>query len=158
MGGAGRALSHEAVGARIVFESERVRRPPRSGIVAAVVHPAARSYRVLWDDGHTSIVIPAAGCTRIDPASRPADDADAFRLINDRIRDLEQAQPGMREFVCECADGRCTEAVQLTDAEYDLVRAPGGQFALVPGHEHPQESVLSRTGRFVVVTRTDERS
>jgi hypothetical protein len=139
-----------------VFESERVRRPPRSGIVAAVVHPAVRSYRVLWDDGHMSIVTPAAGCTSVDPESRPADDADAFRLINDRIRRLEQASQGSREFVCECVDGCCTEAMHMTNAEYDLMRAPGSQFALVPGHEHPpEESVLSRTERFVVVTRAD---
>jgi hypothetical protein len=152
---AGRRPSYEAVGARIVLESERVRRPPRSGIVAAVVHPGVRSYRVLWDDGHTSIVTPAAGCTRIDPKSRPADAADAFRLINDRIRELEQSHPGVRDFVCECVDGGCTEAMHMTAVEYDLMRAPGGQFALVPGHEHPpEESLLSRTDRFVVVTRS----
>jgi hypothetical protein len=135
MRAAGRPLAHDAVGARIVFESERVTRPPRSGIVAAIVHPAVPSYRVLWDDGHTSIVTPAAGCTRIDRESRPADDEDAFRLINDRIRRLEQARPEARDFVCECVDRGCTEAMHMTDAEYDLVRAPGGQFAVVPGHE-----------------------
>jgi hypothetical protein len=157
MRAAGRPLAHDAVGARIVFESERVTRPPRSGIVAAIVHPAVPSDRVLWDDGHTSIVTPAAGCTRIDPESRPADDEDAFRLINDRIRRLEQARTEARDFVCECVDGGCTEAMHMTDAEYDLVRAPGGQFAVVPGHERaPEELVLSRTERFVLVTRTGD--
>jgi hypothetical protein len=158
MSAVGRTLPHEAVGARIVFESERVTRPPRSGIVAAIVHPAVPSYRVLWDDGHTSIVTPAAGCTRIDPESRPADDEDAFRLINDRIRGLGQPRTGAaRDFVCECVDGGCTEAMHMTDAEYDLVRAPGGRFAVVPGHERaPEELVLSRTERFVLVTRTGD--
>jgi hypothetical protein len=156
MGAAGRTLPHEAVGARIVLESERATRPPRSGIVAAIVHSAVPSYRVLWDDGHTSIVTPAAGSTRIDPESRPADGEDAFRLINDRIRGLEQARTGARDFVCECVDGGCTEAMHMTDAEYDLVRAPGGQFAVVPGHERAPEVVLSRTERFVLVTRTAE--
>ena len=50
------------VGARVVAESESTERPARSGIVREVLReePAPR-YRVEWDDGHTTIFVPAAG-------------------------------------------------------------------------------------------------
>jgi hypothetical protein len=53
------------VGARIVVESERATRPPRRGLIEALLRNSPPAYRVLWDDGRTSIVRPAAGCARI---------------------------------------------------------------------------------------------
>ena len=55
------------VGDRVVAESESTERPARSGIVREVLReePAPR-YRVEWDDGHTTIYVPAAGALRAE--------------------------------------------------------------------------------------------
>ena len=50
------------VGDRVVAESESTERPPRTGTVREVLRgdPSPR-YRIEWDDGHTTIYVPAAG-------------------------------------------------------------------------------------------------
>jgi hypothetical protein len=49
-------------GDRVQVESESTERPPRTGVVEAVVHGTADlRYRIRWDDGHESIYTPAAG-------------------------------------------------------------------------------------------------
>jgi hypothetical protein len=53
-------------GDRIVVESERVSQAPRRGIVEEIVHDEPPRLRVRWDDGHTSIIAPAAGAVRIE--------------------------------------------------------------------------------------------
>jgi len=53
-------------GDRIVVESERVSQAPRRGIVEEILHDEPPRLRVRWDDGHTSIVAPAAGAVRIE--------------------------------------------------------------------------------------------
>jgi hypothetical protein len=63
------------IGERVVAESESTERPARNGTVREVVHeePSAR-YRIEWDDGHTSVLTPAAGALRRarEPAERQA--------------------------------------------------------------------------------------
>ena len=60
-------------GDRIVVESERASQPGRAGVIEEVLHEAPPRVRVLWDDGHTSILTPSAGVARITPAkTRPA--------------------------------------------------------------------------------------
>lgn len=55
-----------AVGKRIVLESEKVAQPPRSGVIEEILQQTPPRYRVRWDDGHTSIISPAAGAARIE--------------------------------------------------------------------------------------------
>ncbi|MGE5433185.1 MAG: DUF1918 domain-containing protein [Candidatus Doudnabacteria bacterium] len=55
------------VGDSIVLESERVGQPAHSGVVEEVLQGQPPRYRVRWEDGHESIVAPAAGAARIDP-------------------------------------------------------------------------------------------
>lgn len=57
-----------AIGRRVVAESESIARRPRSGIVEEVLcgDPSPR-YRIRWDDGHTSIYMPASGALRPEP-------------------------------------------------------------------------------------------
>jgi hypothetical protein len=59
-------------GDRVQVESESTERPPRTGVVAEVVHGAASPrYRITWDDGHESIYTPEAGVLRpAEPAKR----------------------------------------------------------------------------------------
>lgn len=52
-------------GDRILVESERAGQPGRSGVVEEVLATSPPRYRVRWDDGHTTTVVPAAGALRI---------------------------------------------------------------------------------------------
>ena len=56
------------VGRRVLAESEFTNRRPRSGVIEEVLRgdPSPR-YRIRWDDGHESILSPAAGALRAEP-------------------------------------------------------------------------------------------
>ena len=80
-----------------------------------------------------------------------------FREVNERIAQItgfwqwEERQG----FLCECARADCTQAVLLTRAEYEAIRAEPSQFVTVPGHERPGlERVVERSDSFVVVAAT----
>lgn len=53
------------VGDRIVVESERALQPSREGVIEEVLREDPPRVRVRWDDGHESILTPAAGAARI---------------------------------------------------------------------------------------------
>lgn len=150
-----RPVEHQSlVGARIVVESERVARPRRAGIIEQVVHPPLASYRVLWDDGRTSIVTPASGCARIDAARYSDDMPSMFRSINDSIRRLDSPWLDVFDLLCECADAGCTKVIRLSGREYDDVRDIRGRFAVAPGHDRPStDRVVMRCERYLVVER-----
>jgi hypothetical protein len=61
------------VGDRVVAETESTERPARGGTVKEVVgeEPSPR-YRIEWDDGHESVLTPAAGSLRRAPESARA--------------------------------------------------------------------------------------
>ncbi len=43
-----------------------------SGVIEEVLKQQPPRYRVRWEDGHESIVAPAAGAARIEPKKQPA--------------------------------------------------------------------------------------
>jgi hypothetical protein len=53
-------------GDRVVVESERVAREPRRGVVEEVISEDPPRLRIRWDDGHTTMLAPAAGAVRIE--------------------------------------------------------------------------------------------
>ncbi|MCW2974864.1 MAG: hypothetical protein JWM06_145 [Actinomycetia bacterium] len=55
-------------GDRIVVESERVAQAGRQGVIEEVLSEDPTRVRVRWDDGHTSVLTPSAGCASIKPA------------------------------------------------------------------------------------------
>jgi len=55
------------IGDSIVVESERVGQPAHTGVIEDVLQQQPPRYRVRWEDGHVSIVTPAAGAARIEP-------------------------------------------------------------------------------------------
>ena len=59
------------VGDTIVVESERADANARRGVIEEVVQEQPPRYQVHWEDGHTSILSPAAGCARIEQKKRP---------------------------------------------------------------------------------------
>lgn len=58
------------VGDRIVVEAEKVGQSTRTGVVEEVLAPEPPRLRVRWDDGHSTVLAPAAGAARIEPTKR----------------------------------------------------------------------------------------
>jgi putative ribosome biogenesis GTPase RsgA len=58
------------VGDRVVVEAERTTQTPRQGVIEEVLRDQPLRCRVQWDDGHESILSPAAGALHVEPARR----------------------------------------------------------------------------------------
>jgi hypothetical protein len=58
------------VGDTVVIESERADASGRRGVIEVVLQEQPPRYEVRWDDGHTSILAPSAGCARIEQKKR----------------------------------------------------------------------------------------
>jgi hypothetical protein len=77
-----------------------------------------------------------------------------FREVNEAIE--RGLWPGEEDsivaFRCECARLECNRLVSITPREYELVRADGRRFLVLPGHEDTavETVVLSRPGYRVV--------
>ena len=57
---------------RIVVDSEKVGMPAREGDILEVIEASyGTRYRVMWDDGHESMLRPIAGSARVIPAQKP---------------------------------------------------------------------------------------
>jgi Domain of unknown function (DUF1918) len=57
-------------GDRVVVEAERTTQTPRQGVIEEVLRDEPLRCRVQWDDGHESILSPAAGALRVEPKAR----------------------------------------------------------------------------------------
>jgi hypothetical protein len=58
------------VGDRVVVEAERTTQTARQGVIEEVLQDEPLRCRVQWDDGHESILSPAAGALRVEPKAR----------------------------------------------------------------------------------------
>ena len=94
-----------------------------------------------------------------DEASRIARTESLFRDVNERIAEAAQRFDAEEaEFVCECADGECTERIEATLGEYESARAEPTRFLLVPGHEDTRvETVVRRRRRYAIVEKVERR-
>ena len=74
-----------------------------------------------------------------------------FREINESAQPQREAQ-GTGRFVCECADRSCSTLVEVSPAEYALVRTNPRHFLVVPGHELPdlEQIVETHDGYYVI--------
>ena len=76
-----------------------------------------------------------------------------FKRVNEEIDDRSAAS-GDLEYVCECADTRCSETIRLTHAEYAGVRAQPDHYLVLPGHVMPEvEDVVERRDGWLVVKK-----
>ncbi len=96
-----------------------------------------------------------------DREARLAKNEDHFRDINESLREKHVhatvVRSGPLPFVCECASGDCTEAVELTLEEYRDVRRSTTRFVVVPGHVVPDVEIVVETNpRFAVVEKVGE--
>ena len=82
-----------------------------------------------------------------------------FRHVNERIEEgAERLDTHDAEFICECADPKCTARVHATIDEYEQVRATPTRFLLAPGHEDTSvERVVRESPRHAVVEKFNER-
>jgi len=79
-----------------------------------------------------------------------------FREVNERLRYINE---GFGDFVCECANGDCSEHVVMTQVEYEDVRRDSTHFLVTPGpgHVFPDvERVSEENDRYVVVEKFGE--
>ena len=96
---------------------------------------------------------------RRDRQSRAAQNQALFREVNERIESLNEpftAEAPITDFVCECAEGTCTERIGVTVAEYEHVRGDGSRFLVAPADSHyfaDVERVVERHDRFWVVEK-----
>jgi hypothetical protein len=58
------------------------------------------------------------------------------------------------DFVCECSDVSCVDAIRLAPSEYNDVRAHPTRFFVTPGHEiETLERVVEQNGHFLIVEK-----
>jgi hypothetical protein len=57
------------VGDRIMIEPKRALQPGRAGVIEEVLQESPARVLVRWEDGHTSILAPAAGVAKITPST-----------------------------------------------------------------------------------------
>src|SRR5712691_1490140 len=93
-------------------------------------------------------------------AERMAKNETLFREVNERVDEVAESfsivtgRDSLLDFVCECGHDGCTERIQLTQTEYEAVRAEPTHFAVLPGHEVPDaEIVIFRNERYVLVEK-----
>ena len=81
-----------------------------------------------------------------------------FREVNDRIEGLARVfrwgRSGGLDLVCECRQATCVQRIEMSQAEYEAVRAEDTHFALYPGHADPEiERVVSSHKGYEVVVK-----
>jgi hypothetical protein len=81
-----------------------------------------------------------------------------FRRVNEEIESLNTELGGGAQMtiVCECADGECTDRIEIGMAEYESIRSDARSFVVAPGHEIPDfETVIERNPAYEVVRKRE---
>jgi hypothetical protein len=87
-------------------------------------------------------------------AIRVAENENVFRRVNERLEELGGAG-GPISFFCECSAIDCRERIELTECEYEHVRAAPNRFVVRPGHERADvERIVERATGHVVIEKT----
>ena len=80
-----------------------------------------------------------------------------FRSVNEQVRKLNATLSTLTDrmaIVCECADERCLERIELAAEAYAAVHAEPTQFIVKPGHDAPEaERVVEANGDYWVVRK-----
>ena len=80
-----------------------------------------------------------------------------FRQVNEQIESLNHgfgADLPTLAVICECADGDCTERIELAISAYEQVRADPRRYIVVPGHVLPEfESIVAQADGYDVVEK-----
>ena len=76
------------------------------------------------------------------------------RSMNERSQRLAPAFAVSMRCECECHRTECGATFQITMRDYDAVRSDGHLFAVVSGHESPEESVVSSRPAYLVIEKS----
>ena len=82
-----------------------------------------------------------------------------FRDINERVKEINDALNHilpLGDWVCECANQRCTERLYVGHDEYERVRSDGATFIVMPSEMHVDtdiEDITERTETYWVVKK-----
>lgn len=87
---------------------------------------------------------------------RLAHNQSLFREINERVKEV--AAPAEPEegisFVCECSHVGCDATIELSVAEYEMVRSEATHFVVAAGHQLPEiEQVVAAQDGYLVVEK-----
>jgi hypothetical protein len=123
-----------------------------------VLEPLAFSGSSLFETRAGGFVIDCAGHTPLMTSrdERMARNEAASREINEEIEEAYQSEPPANrlDIVCECALKMCDRSIDITMAEYRMVRSDLRQFAIVPEHLATAiERIVYETDRFAVVAK-----
>jgi len=89
-------------------------------------------------------------------AERAARNESVFRNANERLEqrlDELSLLDGRSPFLCECEDAGCAEALWLTPAEYEAVRAEPRRFIVAFGHPVTASRLIDHRDGFDVVEK-----
>jgi hypothetical protein len=82
-----------------------------------------------------------------------------FRQVNEQIQSLNRGfdtEGRTMTVICECADGDCTDRLEIAVSTYERVRADPRRFIIVPGHALPEfESVVDGGDGYAIVEKDD---
>jgi predicted RNA methylase len=88
---------------------------------------------------------------------RAARNQATFRAVNEQINgfnDMGAEVTGRFAVVCECANDRCTETLEITPDAYAAIRKNPRRFPVLPGHVYPEvERVVDEAEGYVVVEK-----
>ena len=90
-----------------------------------------------------------------DRTSRIGRNEAVFRAVNEGLEDLNQtfgSVTGVMQLVCECGVPSCVDMIELSESDYEAVRADAELFVTAKGHAtHGVEHVVdARVGYDVV--------
>jgi hypothetical protein len=94
----------------------------------------------------------------ISREERMARNEVASREFNEEIEEAYQGEPSSNrlDIVCECALKMCDRSIDITMAEYRMVRSDPRQFAIVPEHLIGDiERIIYQNERFALVSKQE---
>ena len=96
-----------------------------------------------------------------DRERRAANNQSLFRAGNERLKKFNEEWFGTvlprGGWVCECANDRCLQHIEMASGEYEAVRQDGARFFVAPSDEHvwpDVERVIERNDRYWIVEKT----
>ena len=96
-----------------------------------------------------------------DRQARAARNQSLFREVNERVKDVNDsfhAFTALGDWICECANERCVERIEMSCQEYEHIREHGDRFFVAPhsGHVWPEvEHVAERRGNYWIVEKVE---
>ena len=91
--------------------------------------------------------------------ARVGENEALFREVNETVAAAAESggAPDPLEFLCECGQESCAEAISLARAEYERVRAAPDRFLVIPDHYRPEiEHVVEQHSDYWVVEKFGE--